>query len=101
MPHEFSRLTLTDTGPIVAMLDPREQNHDRCWAAMRSLPETGLRCAQIGVLMETYSDVPMDFADGALVLAAEDLKVDTIFTLDRHFYAYRRSNGNPFTVIPD
>ena len=42
---------------------------------------------------------PMDFADGIVVVTADALNVSTIFTIDTHIYAYRRSNGDVFTVI--
>lgn len=142
MPHDEGRRTLTDTGPIVAMIDPNDKNHDACWAAMRNLPydgmitpaaclveilyllgkagghalqskvwamiaagalqprpETVAECVKAGRLMESYSDIPMDYADAVLVVAADALKTDTIFTIDQHFYAYRKSNGNAFTII--
>ena len=52
------------------------------------------------VLMETYHDAPMDFADASLVVAAEVLGVTRMFTIDSHFYAYRISDKTPFEVIP-
>ena len=143
MPHESTRRTLTDTGPIVAILDVNDKNHDRCWEAMQSLPADGILtptaclvealyllgkagghalqhklwtmiessvlqlrpdsvgdCTRCGQLMAKYADIPMDFADGMLVVAAEALNVRTIFTLDRHFYAYRKSSGDAFTIFP-
>jgi predicted nucleic acid-binding protein len=51
-------------------------------------------------LMETYHDAPMDFADASLVVAAEDLGITRIFTLDSHFYAYRINGKTSFEVIP-
>jgi predicted nucleic acid-binding protein len=55
---------------------------------------------RIRTLMAKYSDSPMDFADASLVAAAEALGVSTIFTLDRHFYAYLLNGKDPITVIP-
>lgn len=51
-------------------------------------------------LMAQYADIPMDFADASLVVAAESLGLHTIFTLDSHFYAYRLGSGEAFTVYP-
>jgi predicted nucleic acid-binding protein len=51
-------------------------------------------------LMEKYADQPMDFADATLVCAAEVLDLDTVFSLDQHFYAYRMHGRKPFHVIP-
>lgn len=143
MQHEFSHLILTDTGPVVAMIDSGDRNHDRCWQAMANIPESGMvtptaslveilyllgkagghplqrklwnmiesgilrlrpenmvECLKAGKLMEIYSDTPMDFADGIVVVTADAHDVSSIFTIDRHFHAYRRSNGNAFTIIP-
>ncbi|GIV05773.1 MAG: pilus biogenesis protein [Fimbriimonadales bacterium] len=50
--------------------------------------------------MRQYKDVPMDFADASLVVAAESLGLREIFTLDNHFYAYRVSTGEAFIVYP-
>jgi Predicted nucleic acid-binding protein, contains PIN domain len=55
---------------------------------------------RIHQLMAQYRDAPMDFADASLVAAAESLNISTIFTLDRHFYAYLASGNKPFQVIP-
>ncbi len=35
--------------------------------------------------MKKYSDVPMDYADASLIVLAESLHADTIFTLDSDF----------------
>jgi predicted nucleic acid-binding protein len=52
------------------------------------------------VLMQQYQDAPMDLADASLVVAAERLHLRRIFTVDRHFYAYRIDGTHPFAVIP-
>ncbi len=51
-------------------------------------------------LMRKYSDAPMDMADASLVVAAERLDVRRVFTLDRHFRAYRLSSGQAFDIVP-
>lgn len=51
-------------------------------------------------LMRTYRDAPMDLADASLVAAAETLGMRRVFTIDRHFYAYRLANGSALEVIP-
>ncbi len=56
--------------------------------------------ARRAALMETFRDAPMDYADAALVAAAEVLGQRRVFTLDRHFYAYRTADGGAFEVIP-
>jgi hypothetical protein len=50
--------------------------------------------------MQQYQDAPMDLADASLVAAAERLQLRRIFTLDRHFYAYRIDEKHPFDVVP-
>ena len=51
-------------------------------------------------LMAQYRDAPMDLGDAALVAAAEALSEPRIFTLDRHFHAYRPLHVAAFEVIP-
>ncbi len=52
------------------------------------------------LLMEQYRDIPMDLADASLVVAAETLGLRRVFTLDRHFYAYRLADGSALEVVP-
>jgi predicted nucleic acid-binding protein len=52
-------------------------------------------------LMDKYSDVPMDFADASLVALAESRGEKQIFTLDRHFRAYRLPNRRVFHIVPE
>ncbi|HAR46776.1 MAG: hypothetical protein A2X56_07245 [Nitrospirae bacterium GWC2_57_13] len=52
-------------------------------------------------LMAKYSDLPMDFADASLVVLAEDLKIRTVFTLDKKdFSQYRPRHCKHFETIP-
>lgn len=51
-------------------------------------------------LMSKYQDTPMDFADASLVVAAESLKTNRIFTLDGDFYIYRINDTESFEIIP-
>lgn len=55
---------------------------------------------EMQALMERYRDLPMDLADASLVATANALERDLVFTLDRDFYVYRRSNNQPFQVVP-
>ena len=59
-------------------------------------PEIG----RIKHLMQKYRDIPMDFADAALVCAAERERLTRIVTFDRHFTIYRLPRGGRFTVLP-
>ena len=51
-------------------------------------------------LMKQYRDVPMDLGDASLVVLAETLRQNVIFTLDRDFYIYRLPGNQGFQVIP-
>lgn len=55
---------------------------------------------EAAVLMEKYADTPMDFADATLVLLAEALGLEDIFTLDRRgFSVYRTRNGRALRSV--
>src|SRR5205823_13257184 len=53
---------------------------------------------RIRTLMQQYHYAPMDLADASLVAAAGRFQLRRIFTLDRHFYAYRIDGQHPFDV---
>lgn len=65
---------------------------------LHAIPEEG--AYRMRELMARYRDVPMDFADASLVVAAEDLKERRIFTFDSHFQAYRIGEKNMFEIVP-
>ena len=77
------------------------------WTAQHSLWQT-IEAAEIAVLsvdlvlvqrlMRRYRDVPMDFADAALV--SEDTRV-RIATFDKDFLAYRNDDGSPVPLVDD
>ena len=136
-----SRDILLDTGPLVAVLDRGDPNHEACvtlWhdiadrcitteavvteathlagrAGGSSLPLELLLAAGIPVvsierggheqavrLMRRYAALPMDYTDAALVIVADAVRLNTIFTLDRKgFLMYRRGDGSSFTILPD
>ena len=54
---------------------------------------------RIKQLTETYSDLPMDFADSCLVLLAEKMDINTIATVDRDFSIYRIKGKKAFKTI--
>jgi predicted nucleic acid-binding protein len=57
------------------------------------------RCRQ---LMEKYSDLPMDLADGTLVVLAESQKIKKVFTLDhKDFKMFKPKQIKYFTLLPD
>ncbi|MCW5768203.1 MAG: PIN domain-containing protein [Phycisphaeraceae bacterium] len=51
-------------------------------------------------LMKKYRDSPMDLGDATLVVLAEDLGTQRIFTLDSHFRAYRIRSRKSFRIVP-
>ena len=50
-------------------------------------------------LTEKYSDVPMDLADATLVVAAENLGIREIISIDTDFYIYRTVEKEMITNI--
>ncbi|HEX6037353.1 hypothetical protein [Longimicrobium sp.] len=136
-------MTLCDAGPLVAILDRRDDDHARCTAALAQIRagemvttwpclteamyllgrEGGLRVQEalweyvaegflklhtplpgewerMRWLMNRYGDAPMDLADASIVSAAEALDSRRVFTIDRHFRAYRIDGLHAFEVIP-
>lgn len=56
------------------------------------------RCRQ---LMEKHKDLPMDLADGTLVVLAESEKIKKIFTLDhKDFTVYKPARIKNFILLP-
>jgi predicted nucleic acid-binding protein len=135
-------VTLTDTGPLVAIINADDPNQVAVSAlvnTIRSWPlatteacltealyligktagtdgqEALWRFVEIGSLviftpsprsphrsrefMARYQDLPCDYADATLLVAAEDHGLRQVFTLDGHFYAYRLTNGMALEVI--
>jgi predicted nucleic acid-binding protein len=57
------------------------------------------RCRQ---LMQQYADQPMDYADATLVVLAEELETNVVFTTDRRdFTVYRIGGRRRFEIVPD
>jgi hypothetical protein len=55
---------------------------------------------EAAVLMEKYSDTPMDFADATLILLAEALDVRDVLTLDRRgFSTYRTRRRRALRLV--
>lgn len=68
--------------------------------ALTLIPLESADLTRIKQLMEKYRDVPMDFADAALVCAAEREQLTRILTFDSHFAIYRLPRRVRFTVLP-
>jgi uncharacterized protein len=50
-------------------------------------------------LMRKYRDLPMDFADAALVRVAERERLNRVLTFDRHFRVYALPGRARFVVL--
>jgi uncharacterized protein len=69
--------------------------------AFQLVPSSMKSLQRVAVLMERYGNVPMDFADATLVVLAEELESEWVFTLDRRgFSAYRMHRNRTFRIIP-
>jgi predicted nucleic acid-binding protein len=128
-------MILADTGPLVALFDPKDALHGRCVTILKGIHEPistttpvlteafhmldpqsvgsnrlrafvakgGLsiwfldreRLSRAFELMEVYADHPMDLADASLIVAAEALGTQKVFTIDRKdFETYRIRRGH-------
>lgn len=77
---------------------------DRLWNLVTNGPvvldqPAGEEKERMRGLMRQYHDLPMDLADASLVAAAERLGVRRVFTVDRHFRAYRIDGKHAFQII--
>jgi predicted nucleic acid-binding protein len=63
-------------------------------------PSTELTLRRCRTLIEKYSDVRMDYADATLVVLAEELNTDLIFTVDGDFRIYRIRGRRQFRLLP-
>ena len=62
------------------------------------MEDTGIRRAL--ALMEQYADHPMDLADASLIVTAEALRTQKIFTIDRQDFAtYRIRRGYRYVPV--
>lgn len=69
--------------------------------AVKILPLEKGDVARMRELMRKYRDLPMDFADAALVRVAERERISTVFTIDRRDFALYRPRGiRRFNVLP-
>ena len=136
-------MILIDAGPLVALVNARDQDHVACASAAKKLADAELvttwpcfteamyllyregglsyqealwQLRASGILsihatsieeerrmrtmMTKYADSPMDLADASLVAAAEALRIETVFTIDGHFHAYRLPHGKALRVVP-
>jgi predicted nucleic acid-binding protein len=65
------------------------------------VPASPLSLRRCKTLIRKYADLPMDFADATLVVLAEELETDLIFTTDhRDFEVYRAGGRRRFQILP-
>jgi hypothetical protein len=67
---------------------------------LKLLPVDAADMGRIKELMRKYRDVPMDFADAALVCVAERDRLTRIVTVDGDFDIYRLQRRTRFVVLP-
>jgi hypothetical protein len=66
-----------------------------------ALPSGTTSLQRVRKLLDTYADLPMDFADATLVALAEELDCTSVFTTDRaDFSVYRIHGRRPFRIVP-
>lgn len=68
--------------------------------AVTLLPLERAEVPRMKALMQQYRELPMDFADAALVRVAERERLTRILTFDKHFAVYRLPRRARFTVLP-
>jgi hypothetical protein len=56
--------------------------------------------SRAAALMERFDDLPMDFADATLVVLAERLGTNRVFTLDRKDFGAYRIGRRAFRIVP-
>ncbi|HYD47854.1 MAG TPA: PIN domain-containing protein [Terriglobales bacterium] len=56
--------------------------------------------SRAAALMQRYADLPMDFADASLVVLAERLNTQVVFTLDRRDFTTYRIGKKVFRLLP-
>lgn len=63
------------------------------------LSPTPLAPKRASDFMQKYRDLPCDYADATLLVAAEDTGIRCIFTIDPHFNAYRLASREAMEVF--
>ena len=65
------------------------------------MPTTTGALRRANELVIKYGDLPMDYADATLVVLAEELSTNQVFTLDRSdFEIYRIKSRRHFEILP-
>jgi hypothetical protein len=65
------------------------------------VPATTASLRRASALVKQYADLPMDYADATLVVLAEELDTNRVFTTDRRDFAvYRIKGRRRFEILP-
>jgi len=65
------------------------------------VPSTLVSLRRARELIATYQDLPMDYADATLVVLAEELGTNVVFSTDqRDFEIYRIGRRKRFRIVP-
>ena len=78
-------MILVDTGPLVAICDPRDGQHARAKRHLARLAPTGLRICD-AVLTETCFHLPNQMQRRRLRAVIDELDIESLPTHDRDFY---------------
>jgi predicted nucleic acid-binding protein len=107
---ERIREPLVTVWPVITeamyLLDFSAEAQDALWRllerdAVKILPLDAADVPRMRDLMRKYRDLPMDFADAALVRTAERERISRVFTIDRRdFEVYRPRGIRRFTILP-
>ena len=66
------------------------------------VPATVPSLRRVRDLLDEYADLPMDYADATLVVLAEEIGTDLVFTTDRRdFRVYRIRGRKSFRIVPE
>ena len=64
------------------------------------VPSTEMSLTGCRALIKKYPDLPMGFAEATLVVLAEELDTNLIFTFDGDFRVYRIGGRKHFRIVP-
>jgi predicted nucleic acid-binding protein len=65
------------------------------------VPTTPASLRRARQLIQQYASLPMDYADAMLVVLAEEIETDLVFTTDRRdFEVYRIRGRRSFRIVP-
>lgn len=115
-------MILVDTGPIVAVINDRDDHHQECKYLLKRRRGTYAELAflsdvragrytlieslsadleRIAELVAKYDDLPLGTVDASLIALAERLNITTVVTIDRRDFGIVRPAHVPtLTLLP-